>query len=437
MNIGEFELGKRTRTIYKNILFALPIKGGSAIIALLMVSLLYGYLKPDIYGIWITIFTVFNWIGLFDLGLANGLKNYLVKALTASDTKLAKEYISTAYISIGTISASVFLIMLIPIHYFEWTEILNAEQTGLDLQPVLIVVCFLFVLRFTLQVLQTVLIAHQDVYKADLVNFIASFSSFGLMVVVVQFDINSGSLYTVILINMLLPIIVYLIASVFYFKRRFKQISPAFSSFKIDHLKSLLNLGVSFLWIRVNGIILLQSAYLIINLRLGPTDVASFSIVFSYFNAMQILLNVFLNPYWPAVTEAINKNDLKWIRQSLKKVRVLFLVFLLANFTLFLLANTIIPIWLNKSISFDNTLLLLMCVYVSLNMWKGIYSFFLNGLSVTKEQSIVSSFTAFSFLVLAFFLIDIYGLLGIVTASVLVGIPRAIIYPLVLNREIK
>ncbi|MEO1051058.1 MAG: oligosaccharide flippase family protein [Bacteroidota bacterium] len=432
-----FELGKRTRTIYKNIILALPIKGGSAVISLVMISLLYSYLKPEIYGIWITIFTVFNWIGLLDLGLDNGLRNHLVSALTASNHRLAKEYISTVYISIGVISAAVFLIMLVPITSLDWVEVLNIPHTELDLPPILILVCFLFAIRFTLQVLLSVLIAHQDIYKADLINFLSSLSSLVLIFIVVQLEYNQGSLYTVILINMLTPIIVYLIASGFFYTRRFRNISPSFAAFRMKHLKSLLHLGLNFLWIRINGLILLQSAYLIINLQMGPAEVASYSIVFNYFHSIQFLFNIFINPYWPAVTEAINKKDLKWIKQSLKKVRLLFLFFLLAIFILFLSANTIIPIWLNKPVVFENGILLLMSIYMTLNIWKGIHSFFLNGMSIVKIQTIVSSFTALGFLILAFIFIDIYGLLGVVLASVIVGIPRAIIYALAVNKEIR
>jgi len=432
-----WKFDQRSRNIYKNLLFTLPIKGVNAFVSLAMVPLLYSYFGAENYGVWIILFTTFSWIGLFDLGLTDGLKNRLIPALTDSNFKLAKEYISTAYYGIGFISVAIFLIMLIPMILLDWDSFLNHPNLDLNFTSISILFGFLFLIRFFLQLLLTVLIAYQEIYKAELINFISNLSVFFLLFTTVQLEYNNGSLLTVILINMLTPIMVLLIVSSFYYSKRFKNISPSFTFFSFKHLKSLLSLGLNFLWIRVNGIILLQSAYLIISSQIDPSEVAKYNIAFSYYNFLYMLLNVFINPYWPAVTESVKKQDFNWIRKSLKKVRIIFLLFVIACFILYSLADILIPIWVNEPITFDNNLLLFMCFYTIFNMWKEISSFFLNGMSILKTQSIVSSFTAVSFLILAFLLINSYGLVGVVTASVIVGIPRAIIYHVVLNKEVK
>ena len=389
---------KRSRNVYKNILFTLPIKGVNAFVSLAMVPLLYSYLEVETYGVWIILFTTFSWIGLFDLGLADGLKNRLIPAITDSNFKLAKEYISTAYYGIGFVSVAIFLIMLIPmILIMDWDSFLNHPNLDLNFTSISILFGFLFLIRFLLQLLLTVLIAYQDVYKAELINFISNLSVFLLLFTTVQLEYNNGSLLTVILIYMLTPIIVLLIFSSFYYAKRFENISPSFNSFSFKHLKSLLSLGLNFLWIRLNGIILLQSAYLIISSQIGPSEVAKYNIAFIYYNSIYMLLNVFINPYWPAVAESVKKQDYNWIRNSLKKVRIIFLLFATACFMLYALADILIPIWVNESITFDNNLLLFMCFYIMLNMWKEISSFFLNGMSELRIQSIVSSFTALKF----------------------------------------
>lgn len=203
---------------------------------------------------------------------------------------------------------------------------------------------------------------------------------------------------------MLTPILVLLAASIFLYRKQFKKISPSITFFKYEHLKDLLGLGLNFFWVQINGIILFQSSYLIISSQIGPAEVTIYSIIFNYFHAIPIVLNVFLNPYWPAVTEALTKGDFDWIRKSLKNLRLLFLLFVSVSLGLYLVADIAIPIWIGQNLSIEGRIVLLMCLYTVLNMWRSIHSFFLNGMGQIKIQSIISSFTALCFLVLAFIL---------------------------------
>lgn len=428
--------GTLTYKIYKNILFTLPVKGGSALITLAMIPLLYNFLNPEVYGIWILIFTIFNWIGLIDLGLADGLKNRLVSALTISDYQLAREYVSTSYVAIAVISGAIFLLLLVPIFLLDWPSWFNIPKE-IELTSISVLVCGLFAVRFTLQSLASVLTANHEVYKVDLINFISSILVITQLIVMVGFDLHKGSLLAVVLVNMLTPIIVFTAASIYLYTGKLRNISPSLSLFRLQHLKSLLHLGFNFLWIKINGIILLQSAYLIISATMGPSVVTTYSIVFNYFNSIQVILNVFINPYWPAVTEAATKNDYNWISANLKNVRWMILIFSVACIAMYLLSDILIPLWIGKVIHLNESFVLLMCIYIMLNMWKGVYSFFLNGMGIVKIQSIVASATAICFLALSFPLIGIYGLTGIVLANVIAGTPRAIIFPITLGKHIR
>ena len=55
----------------------LLIKICNIIINLAYVPLLINSLNQDRYGIWLTITTIVSWIAFFDIGLGNGLRNFI------------------------------------------------------------------------------------------------------------------------------------------------------------------------------------------------------------------------------------------------------------------------------------------------------------------------------------------------------------------------
>ena len=56
-------------------------KGTSLFLSMLYVPLFLECLDKTRYGIWVTIMSLVNWIGFFDIGIGQGLRNLLAKSL--------------------------------------------------------------------------------------------------------------------------------------------------------------------------------------------------------------------------------------------------------------------------------------------------------------------------------------------------------------------
>lgn len=78
-----------------NILFSGILKIISLSTSLLIIPITINYLNNEIYGIWMTITSVLFWINTFDIGLGNGMRNYLTGAISRKDFNLGRRYIST------------------------------------------------------------------------------------------------------------------------------------------------------------------------------------------------------------------------------------------------------------------------------------------------------------------------------------------------------
>ena len=94
----------RKKIIVKNISLGLVFKVLNMGIVYLTIPFLLKFLGKESYGVWVTVFSLVNILFFVDAGIANGLKTKLSEALSNKNKKLAKEYISTAYIAIFSIS---------------------------------------------------------------------------------------------------------------------------------------------------------------------------------------------------------------------------------------------------------------------------------------------------------------------------------------------
>ena len=100
----------RTKSIKKNVIVMMLIKGLSMLISFLYVPLLYNTFDTTSYGVWLTLTSLVSWVAMFDVGLGNGLRNKLAESLAQGDNVLAKKYVSTAYVYI-TILVSCLIIV--------------------------------------------------------------------------------------------------------------------------------------------------------------------------------------------------------------------------------------------------------------------------------------------------------------------------------------
>ena len=95
---------ERTNKANRHIILSFFFRGGSILLSLLIVPLTINYIKPDAYGVWLTLTSLVGWVAMFDIGIANGLRNRLSESLAAQDYTKSRIYVSTTYVIIGLIA---------------------------------------------------------------------------------------------------------------------------------------------------------------------------------------------------------------------------------------------------------------------------------------------------------------------------------------------
>jgi O-antigen/teichoic acid export membrane protein len=427
----------------KNIVGSLLIKGSSILISLIMVPLTINYVNPSQYGIWLTLSSIVGWFAFFDIGLTQGLRNKLAEALAAGDFGKARIFVSTTYASLGLIFFLVWLVFLIANFFLDWTSILKVETTMYHELSMLVVIVFTyFCLQFVLKTVTAILTADQQPAKASLIDLIGQFMSLISIILLVIF--TEGSLTNLGLALCVSPILVMLVANYLLFNGKYKKFKPAIKHVDFKHAKSLFQLGGKFFVIQIAAIIQYESANIIIARNFSTTDVTAFNVVYRYFGMLNMMLTIFLTPFWSACTEAFLNKDFEWIKKSIKNYNSLTVILIICGLIMLFFSQHIYDLWLGKgTLQIDFTLSLFGLVFFSSFLFGSPYVSFLNGISALRIQFISSIFSPFLYIALAIYFIQVldWGVYSLFIAAFLANFNGVILAPLqyhlIINKKLE
>lgn len=93
------------------------------------------------------------WINTFDIGLGNGMRNYLTKAISENDFTLGGKYISTTFIILTLIAIGIGLLLLAPLLTLDFNKFFNTRIiSNFDLQEAIIVAVAFTLANFVLKI---------------------------------------------------------------------------------------------------------------------------------------------------------------------------------------------------------------------------------------------------------------------------------------------
>jgi len=85
LHVSQLDSAKRTKVVKHHISLTFVYKALAIGLSFLLVPLTINYLDIEQYGIWMTLLSVMSWVAFFDIGLGNGLRNKLGKAIAEND----------------------------------------------------------------------------------------------------------------------------------------------------------------------------------------------------------------------------------------------------------------------------------------------------------------------------------------------------------------
>lgn len=399
----------RGKKVQKNIIVIIILQGISVLTSFLLVPLTIDYVSASEYGIWLTISSIVGWFSLVDIGMGSGLKNKLTEALAQNDIILAKKYVSTTYISLGVFVTLIFSILLAVTCFIDWAVILNQPDSMKSMltETMFIVVAF-FAMRMIVSLISMILTAHMLPAASTAINTASNLLT--LIVILILTELIPGDLRVLALVLSGIPVLIYILVTIILFSKKYKKISPSWKYFDKREMKSLLNLGVGFFFIKISMILLFQTSNIIIIHWFTNEDVVVYNVAYKLFSVAFIMFDMLVQPYWTAFTDAWVKKDNEWIQDSIAKLLRIWKVISLCCIIVLLLSPIIYKIWIGDSVHIPFILSAVMCLYFICRCYGGTYNMFINGTGKIRIQSITLAIMTLLYFPLAYFLAKILNI---------------------------
>ncbi len=369
------------------------IRIASVGLSLLSVSISLSYLGNRSYGIWVTLSSLSVWVNFFDFGLLNSLQSQLAQAIAAQKIEYARSLISTSYAIMLRYVVPVLSLIVVGISLsLNWSTLL---YTGDAAEPSLtwaiaLLGCFT-TLQLTLKSVSAIFFAYQKTRFNELVNFVIQ-ALMVMLVAVLRFVPSRfiDPFLAVVLINALIPVLVWSFVSLCVYTRMYPALSPSIRSIQWHQTRTLLRTGFHFTILQLYGIVLFFTDNILIAYLFGADSVTEYSIIMKYFSVLTLFFGMILMPYWSAVATTYDKNDSKGTINLMRTVSGVFLVIVAGGGIQFLLKDYVIKLWTGLTIVNYFYLALWILIATLLAMFNNIYTIFLNSVGKLRLQVIVA-----------------------------------------------
>lgn len=389
----------RNRMLRNNILFSGILKIISLSTSLLIVPITINYLNNEIYGIWMTITSVLFWINTFDIGLGNGMRNYLTGAISRKDFNLGRRYISTTLALLTAIALTMAIIISVPMSILDFNQFFNTKALSNEgLRNALIVAIGFTLLNFVVKNIGLIFVAMQKYAINDLLSVSGNVIALGIIYLLTKF--TTGNLLYVVLAYTATHSLIFMLAAIPLFIKH-PELRPSFKYFDKGLTRQIIGKGLSFFVIQISScLVIFGAANMFITQYCGPSAVTTYNIAYKYFNLLVIAYTIILAPMWNAYTDAYVKGDMKWIENNFNRALKLWGISVVGGVIMLLGCPIFYHIWVGDKVTVPFSVSLSTLIYVCFFNLNNCVTYLVNGLNKIRVQIITSLvFTAVYILV--------------------------------------
>lgn len=435
-------MNDNNRIIIRNIIGAFLVKGGALIISFCTMPAFIRYFdNQQVLGVWFTILSVLTWILSFDLGIGNGLRNNLVKALAENNINDVKKYISSSYFIIGIIVVITILLGYSISSLINWNIVFNISEELISREVMLQVVRCIFIgimIQFFLRLISSILYALQ---MSAINNFLTLVTStlqliFILLVPSLSLEKNLIMLSYAYIFFTNIPL---LLATIIVFSTKLKGQFPTVANYKSEYAKSILSLGGIFFLCQIMYMVIMNTNEFFITQYIGPQEVVEYQIYNKLFSLVGMLFTIALTPVWSAITKAISEKNFSWLQSIYIKLKKIALIAIGCEFLVIPILQFIINIWIGENaIQINYIYSIIFAIFGGVFIYQTVLSTIVCGIGNMKLQAICYTIGVILKFIIIHFGVNILKSWTIVTfANIVILIPYCILQQIALNRYIK
>ncbi len=421
------EIDKLTREVHRNNYLNIVFRIGGIVMSLLFTRYNIAYLGASIYGVWLTIASVSSWANLGNLGIGNGLRNELAKAIAQGNAEKQRNLIWTAITLLTKLSMAIFVILTIVSEILFYSDVIDVA-----LRVPMYITNFFFCVSFVLGISRSVALSYQlswlTTYSQSLVVvlnlvavlFLMAFNvTPNLIVYATLIGVGTALGNGFIIINLR--------------KKMNQYLHGDYSGhYSLVYRNAILNVGLQFFVLQICCVILYSTDNVIINKLFDSAQVTKYSVIHSVFFTGESLFGIFLVSLWSAVTFAAEKGEFAWVKKEVRNLLWIWLGYTVGVIIVSLSFNWIIKIWLGDgAMYYEPSLVSMFAIYTIITQFGAIYVNVANGLSKIRLQIIFSVIGALINVPLSIFLASFcgLGLKGVILATLICCFGSAVVVP--------
>lgn len=328
----------RSKTVRNNALMSAVLKVIGLSCSLFIVPVTLGYLDNEVFGIWLTMSSILYWFAFFDIGLGNGMRNYLAEAFARNDFDTARSYISTTFVMLIGLSFIIGLIMIVPVFLLDMNSVFNTTAvSGIELRNVMVVALVFTMALFVVKNIGLIFVAMQKYAVNDFLS--VSGTVLALLVIYILTKTTGGSLMNVVLAFTVIPVVVFVLAAIPIF-RKYRNLRPTLSSVDKKLGSKIVGKGLGFFFIQITScLVIYGSSNLFITQFGSPKDVTVYNIAYKFFNLLAIAYTIVISPMWNAYTDAYVKGEMKWIENMFRRAIKIWVLSVLGGMLMLAFCN--------------------------------------------------------------------------------------------------
>lgn len=352
MLFAKFKISsKNTEVVAKNTLYAFLIKGFALAITFFSTPVFIRYFNNnEVLGLWYTLLSMLTWFLNFDLGIGNGIRNHLVKAIASGNRIEIKKIISSGFASVGAVTLLLSLIGILIVFNVNLNSLLNVSEKLISPSVLLTSTLMIFaaiMLRFFLTTVSSVFYALQ---RSAINNFLALCVSILQLCFILLFHYDSveAALVNVSFAYLVISNLPIIIAGILIFFNELSYAKPHYLYVKKETVNKIMGIGIVFFLCQIAYMIITNTNEFFISHFWNPSATADYSFYYRIVMLLSMMVSLALTPTWSMITKAYAERDYQWLSKLYRFFKISGLGLVVLQFALVPFMQFIMNIWLGK-----------------------------------------------------------------------------------------
>ncbi len=389
----------RNRIVARNIFLSTIFKCVGLLCTFIIVPITIEYIDNETYGIWLTMSSILYWFTFFDVGLGNGMRNYLAESISLGDYELARKYVSTTFIILFFIALVLCVIAIGCVSLLNLNIVFNTNI--LSNHDLLLSMVLAIVMTLVLIVVKNVGVVFMSLQQYAINDLIVALGSVLSVVIIYTLTLyTKGNMLYVVAVLTISPVLVFVIAAIPLFVRH-SELRPSFRYLDKNIAIRVVTKGAGFFLIQITvGLCIFGCANIFIAQFCGPSSVTTYNIAYRYFHLIAAALVIILSPIWNAYTDAFVKNNMKWIQRTFIRTLKTCGIMALIGVLMLLLSKVFYHIWVGQLVTVPWSISLVTLIYICFFNLNNCATYLLNGLNKIHVQIYTSVFSTLLFIIM-------------------------------------